>query len=174
MAQCYVVAMNGAEGRPLLVQEVERLDDDNFMGRVLVTVLSCHFNKLPEVALLDIPPIQISRSTILHDFAVINLCEFAHGPERPARKCNGQLMYHSGVARVAAIQGNDFPLFRGAVGHDSFVMPRMTKLLFVINQLNSVVHARFSKTGSDFKTARISCSHDDMSAIVSMLDGVCQ
>ena len=110
MAKCFVDFMNGAEGRQTPAGSGrERLDDANFMGRVLVTVL-----KLSQVVLLNIPP-----PDCLQHYCT----RLSHGPECPARKCKGHLMYHSGVARVAAIQGNDFPLFRGAVGRTSFVIP---------------------------------------------------
>jgi hypothetical protein len=171
MSQCYAIAPG--EGRPLLVQELERFDDGTFMGQVLVTVLSSHFNKLPEVALLDYPPIRVDRAHVLYEYAVINLSEFASGPERPDKKCAGHLMFHTGVERVAAIASADFPLMRVQVGAQVFApLPNMNALLCVINEMNSAVKKRFAKQGASFTTRRVSCSHGAFAAILSRLGGV--
>jgi hypothetical protein len=170
MADCYVIA--SVEGDKLLVQRIHSCDDGFFMARVLVSIISSHFNKLPEVALHVAPPVRVHQDQILHAFAVISLSEFAHGP-LPERKVPAHLMFHAGVQRVASIQDENFPVFSGAIGSNSFHIPCCNELLLFINDVNCAVRKAFGKRGSILSAKGIMCSVTVWSHVMGRLDGAC-
>jgi hypothetical protein len=156
MADCFVVA--SADGGHLLVQRIRAVEGGSFLARVLVSTLSAHFNKLPEVKYYAGDPIVVREDDVKYPFAVISTREFVCGPF-PVGKSKGHLMYHAGMERVATIEdaGDNFPLSKSNGGHVH--IPLCNELLLFRVGLVGAIRAAFDNRGCTVRTSKISCSH---------------
>jgi hypothetical protein len=166
MADCFVVTWAG--DTRLLVQRISAVDGGICLARVLVSKLSAHFNKLPEVKLHDSEPISVFEDDIVYSCDVITLSEFVHGPH-PLGKSHGRLMYHAGVNRVFAIDHSDFSLTMGDIRNDTFYIPRCNEFLLFVNGVVDAINQIFGKKGSIARTSGVPCSHGMWSSVLSQL-----